>query len=382
LSGASTTASTLPTAAIGPRQLRVTRLGMGTVPLGGMLGHVDESDANAVVAQAFAVGVRHFDTAPQYGSGLAERRLGSSIRSLPRDEIVISTKVGRLLRRASFGRKVARTVRQSFTPGEGGPRILARNAARVVGRMTGRNHGFPLGYPFDTGERALEPFFDFSYDGVLRSVEASLKRLGVDRVDMLLIHDPDDHHREALDGAYRALDRLRADGSVRAIGVGMNHAAPLARFAREADFDCLLLAGRYTLLDQTGAEELLPLCAERGIPVLIGGVFNSGLLADPRPGISFDYHAVEDGSPWLQRALRMQVICERHGVPLAAAALQFPLAHPAIASVLCGVRSAPEIARDVELFQWPIPSEMWRELQESGELADALPVPDGPVTSR
>ena len=154
------------------------------------------------------------------------------------------------------------------------------------------------------------------------------------------------------------------------------------RFAHEAEFDCFLLAGRYTLLDQSGADELLPLCAERGIAVFVGGVFNSGLLADPRPGSSFDYHPVDGSSPWLQRALRLQSITARHQVPLAAAALQFPLAHPAVASVLCGVRSPQEIERNVELLRWPIPADLWLDLREAGELPGTLPTPDGGVSDR
>lgn len=287
-------------------------LGLGTAPLGGLYEAVDDETAQAVVERALSLGVRFFDTAPLYGSGLAERRLGSVLRGKPRDSLVVSTKVGRLLRPGSSG------------------------------------------WP---GAPPLEAYFDFSYDGALRSLEASLDRLGLDRVDIALVHDPDDHYEEALAGAFRALERLRDEGAVRAIGVGMNQAEMLCRFAREADPDCFLVAGRYTLLDRTAAAELLPMCEERGIAVIAGGVFNSGILAG---GTTFDYESAGRGV--VARVEHLRTVCERFGVPLAAAAVQFPGRHPAVSSVLVGCRSPAELDEDVRLLELELPAELWEEL--------------------
>jgi D-threo-aldose 1-dehydrogenase len=288
------------------------RLGLGTAPLGGLYESVDEQTAHGVVDRAWELGVRMFDTAPHYGSGLAERRLGTALRDRPRDEVIVSTKVGRLLR-----------------PG------------------TSAWHGAP----------ALESYFDFSYDAALRSLEESLERLGLDRVDVALVHDPDDHFDEALAGAYRALARLRDEGVVRAIGVGMNQSRLLCRFAREADSDCFLLAGRYTLLDRSGADELLPLCVERGIAVIAGGVFNSGVLAG---GDTYDYESAS--SDVLQRVEGLHAACAGWGAPLPAAALQFPLRHPAIATIVVGCRTPDEVAEDVRLLEQELPPALWQEL--------------------
>ena len=279
-----------------------------------------DDEAHRVVEAAWQAGIRFFDTAPLYGHGLAEQRLGAVLRAKPREEFVLATKVGRLLR--------------ADAPPEPGQAYK--------------------------GVPPVNPTYDFSYDGVMRSVEESLTRLGLDRVDVLHIHDPDEHFEEALAGAYRALDRLRAEGTIRAVGAGMNQAEMLVRFAREADFDCFLLAGRYTLLDRTGAAELLPLCVEKSIAIIAGGVFNSGILANPRPGTTFNY---QQAPPELvDRALRMEEICARHGVELKAAAIQFPLRHPAVASVLTGCRSVREVEENVRMFQAPIPSSLWDEL--------------------
>ena len=273
-----------------------------------------------MIEAAWNAGIRYFDTAPLYGYGLAERRLGSVLRTKPREEFVISTKVGRLLR--------------PDAPAEPGQ----------VFKDTPR----------------LNPVFDFSYEATMRSLEESLDRLGLDHVDVLLIHDPDQHFDEALRGAYRALDQLRAEGLVTAIGAGMNQADMLARFAREADFDCFLLAGRYTLLDRVGARELLPLCLERGVSVIAGGVFNSGILAEPGPNAHFNYTPAPP--ELIQRAHAIEAICERHGVDMKAAALQFPLRHPAVATVLTGCRSVSEMEENARLFQAAIPEELWDEL--------------------
>lgn len=300
---------------LGRTDLEVTRLGLGTAPLGGLYRDVSDEEAAALLEAAWTAGLRFYDTAPLYGHGLAERRLGAAVRSRPRDELVLATKVGRLLR------------------------------------------GDPPG-----------PVFDFSADGALRSLEESLERLGVDRVDVLHVHDPDDHHDEALAGAYRALDGLRREGRIGAVGAGMNQWQMLARFGREAAFDCFLLAGRFTLLDQSGLDELLPLCVERGIGVIAGGTFNSGILADPRPGAPYDYRPAPP--ELVERARRLGAVCERHGVPLAAAAIQFPLRHPAVAAVVVGARSAAELEEDLRLFRWEVPAALWADLGGQGLVRD------------
>jgi D-threo-aldose 1-dehydrogenase len=282
-------------------------LGLGTAPLAGLYEAVDEETAYAVVARAWELGMRYFDTAPYYGFGLAERRLGATLRGKPREEFVVSTKVGRLL----------------------GPRASDWRGS----------------------------YFDFSYDGAVRSLEESLERLGLDHVDVALIHDPDDHYDEALAGAYQALARLRDELVVRAIGVGMNQTKMLCRFACEADPDCFLVAGRYTLLDRSAAEELLPLCEEKGIAVVAGGVFNSGVLAG---GATFDYEAAP--SDVVARVAELRATCARHGVPLAAAAVQFPRRHPAVANVLVGCRTAGEVEEDMRLFELSLPATLWAEL--------------------
>ncbi|MFG2146646.1 aldo/keto reductase [Streptomyces sp. NPDC048696] len=313
--------------------MRVTKLGgsgclvsvlaLGTAGLGNLLGEVSDADARGAVDAAWDVGVRYFDTAPHYGLGLSERRLGEALRGRPRDAYSVSTKVGRVL--------------------EPAPQPYGDDLAE----------GFAV--PATHRRR-----WDFSADGVLRSIEDSLWRLGLDRVDVVYLHDPDDHGEQALREAYPALERLRAQGVVRAIGAGMNQAAMLARFVRDTDVDAVLCAGRYSLLDRRAAEELLPEAAARGKSVVVGGVFNSGLLADPRPGATFDYTAAPPGL--LDRALRLKAVCERHGVPLRAAALAFPLRHPAVASVLVGARSAAEVRDAAALFARPVPDALWEEL--------------------
>jgi len=304
---------------LGRSRVEVSRLSLGTAPLGGMFSHVEDEEAARVVRRAVELGVAYVDTAPQYGHGTSERRVGAALRELDRSTYVLSTKVGRLI--------VAR---------EGG----------------------------DTGIFADAPpsdaVFDFSRDGVLRSFAASLERLGVDRVDVLYVHDPDDHEEEALSSAYAAVRELRDEGTVGAIGVGMNQSRIPTRFVREREVDCVLLAGRYTLLDRSGAEDLLPACLETGVSVVIGGVFNSGVLATPRPGATYDYAAAPPQV--VARAQELDGICREHGVPLKAAALQFPLRHPAIASILTGARSVAELEENVALLDVPVPAALWAAL--------------------
>ena len=318
---------------LGRTPLSVTRFGLGSAPLAGLFEEVDEDQALRVVERAWEAGIRFFDTAPLYGYGLAELRLGRVLRHLPRDEFTLATKVGRLLR--------------ADAPPEPGQVF----------------RGVP----------PVNPVFDFSYDGVMRSVEESLERLGLSRIDILHIHDPDDHHEEALSGAYRALAKLRSDGVIKAVGAGMNQSEMLARIAREGDFDCFLLAGRYTLLEQGAIEELLPLCLERGIAIIAGGVYNSGILADPKPGAHYNYKAAP--APLLERAQRLREVCARHRIPLKAAAVQFPLGHPAVPTVVVGCRSVAQLDETLEMFEIDIPPALWQDLKSEGLLQATVPTP-------
>jgi D-threo-aldose 1-dehydrogenase len=319
-------------ARLGSSEVAVTRLGFGAAPIGNLFSAVADADAAGAVDAAWDAGVRFFDTAPLYGHGLSEQRLGAALRARPRDELVLATKVGRLL------------VRDVATSDDG-----------FVDTP-------PVGW-----------VFDFSSDATLRSLDESLVRLGTDRVDVLHVHDPDAHADDALRGAFPALRRLREQGVVRAIGAGMNRATLLARFVREAGVDCVLLAGRYTLLEQTALGELLPLCAERGVSVIAGGVFNSGLLADPSPRATYDYQPAPPAL--VERARRLARVCARHGVDLKAAALRFPLAHPAVACVLTGARSAAEMLENARLLASPIPLALWDDLRRERLVDDAAPTP-------
>ncbi len=293
-------------------------LSFGCAPIGGLFEPVGDAQALATLQHAWDGGIRFFDTAPLYGLGLAERRLGAFLKDKPRDDYVVSTKVGRIIRDGVPGADLA---------------AWTENRDKV----------------FD---------FDFSYDGVMRSVEDSLERLDLDRVDMLLIHDPDDHHDEAIAGAYQALDLLRHEGTIAALGAGMNQTAMPARFAREGRFDCFLVAGRYTLLDRSAADELLGVCEEQQISIIAGGVFNSGVLAG---GDTYDYAPVSD--ELRTRVRYLSDVCFRFGVPLKAAALQFPYRYPLVASVLSGARSPEEIDENLRLFDMELPVEIWDALE-------------------
>jgi D-threo-aldose 1-dehydrogenase len=327
----------VPTVALGRGGLRVSALALGTAPLGNLYAPVAEEDAAATVGSALEAGLTYVDTAPHYGLGLAERRLGRLLAGVPRDRFVVSTKVGRLVR--------------PLAPGE-----------------TADPEGFADSPP-------ARRVWDLSGDGVRRSLEESLERLGLDRVDILLLHDPDDHEREAYEQAFPALIELRDQGVVTAIGAGMNQAEMLTRFVRDLDIDVVLVAGRYSLLDQRALAELLPTCAARGTAVVVGGVFNSGLLADPRPGATFDYAPAPP--ELVDRAARLAEVCARHGTPLRAAALAFPFGHPAVTSVLVGARSAAEVQDAVACFEWPVPGELWADLVATGLLPADVPNPAG-----
>ncbi|MER5527876.1 aldo/keto reductase [Streptomyces sp. NPDC002677] len=320
---------------LGRSGVRVSPLGLGAAVIGNLYTEVSDQQAHDTVTAAWQRGIRYFDTAPHYGLGLSERRLGEALREYDRDSYALSTKVGRRLE-----------------PGPGDGDDLA--------------HGFAVP---DTYRRV----WDFSADGIRRTLEASLERLGLDRVDVVYLHDPDDHAEQAFREGYPALEKLRAEGVVGAIGAGMNQTAMLTRFVRDTDIDVVLCAGRYTLLDQSALADLLPAAEERGTSVVIGGAFNSGLLADPRPAATYNYAQVSD--ELLARALRLKALAERHGSTLRAAALAFCAAHPAVASVLVGARSAAEIADGAEQFATPVPAVFWQELRDSGLLRADTPLP-------
>jgi D-threo-aldose 1-dehydrogenase len=326
-------------AVVGKTNLSVPRIGVGTAPLGNMFRAHTDAEADAVLASAVAHGLRYFDTAPLYGHGLAEQRVGRAVAGLPRDEVIVSTKVGRLLRADA-------------------PRDESQ---------------FYLGEPFYKDLPPVGPVWDFSYDGIMTSVEESYRRTGLDRFDVLLLHDPDDHLAAASTTAYEALADLRSSGTTRAIGAGMNQAPALARLVKACDLDVLLVAGRYTLFDQEAMDELLPLCEERTVSIVVGGVFNSGILIDPLPGARYNY--VPASPAELARAQRIKALCGRYNVPLPAAALQFPFAHPRVCTVLLGFRSIDQLEKNLEWLDVPIPTELWTDLKDSGLLRDDAPTP-------
>ena len=220
---------------------------------------------------------------------------------------------------------------------------------------------------------AVQVVYDYSGEGVRRSIEASLERLAVERIDIAYIHDPEDHWADAIGGAYPALRQLRGEGVLGAIGVGMKQAEMLGRFVREADLDVVMVAGRYTLLDQVALDELLPICVERGIAIIAAGVYNSGILADPKSGARYNYAAAPQ--PLLERARKIRAVCDSHGVPLKAAALQFPLGHPSVSCVVVGCRSVDQLDESIRMFEIDIPPALWQELKAKGLLRDDAPTP-------
>jgi D-threo-aldose 1-dehydrogenase len=335
---------------IGRYSLEVTQMGMGGAALGNLYTVVEEDGAAETIASAYGAGIRYFDTAPSYGYGRSENRLGLEFSRYDRDELVISTKVGYSL--------VPRTAEE------------------------------PPESPF-VDVPPLDKAFDFSRDAVLRSVEESLKRLRTDRIDILFIHDPDEgisiqpdfdnpyaisHFSEVMDQVYPALDELRAQKAVKAIGVAMNQWQMLYDFAVEGNFDCFLLAGRYTLLEQQPARKFLPRCEEKGIRVVIGGPYNSGILATG--AVEGAYYNYLPATPEvMERTRRIQEVCARHDIPLQSAALQFPFGHPCIASVIPGARSTAEIDANVAFFEEEIPVDFWRELRDLSLIAAEAPLP-------
>jgi D-threo-aldose 1-dehydrogenase len=312
------------------------KLGLGGAQLGNLYHAMSDENARAIVDTAWDRGIRYFDTAPHYGLGLSERRLGAALAARPRDEYAISTKVGRLL---------------VDNPGGAGERDT---------------EGFDV-------PRTIVRRRDYSRDGVLRSLEASLGRLGLDRVDLAFVHDPEDYVDAALAGALPALAELRDQGVLRGIGLGMNFDAVLAELVRRADVDTVMIAGRYTLLEQPALDTLLPLCEERGVRVLAAGVFNSGLLATHQPGDKYNY--ADAPAELVARARRIAAVCERHGVELPHAAIALPAAHPAVDGVVLGAGSPGQVNANVDRAAVPVPSALWPDLVAEGLLRADAPLP-------
>ncbi|MGW1788652.1 aldo/keto reductase [Streptomyces tubercidicus] len=324
----------------GPRELgrtgaTVPPLGLGCAPLGNLYRAMPEAQAREVVRTALATGSRYFDTAPHYGVGLSEERLGRALRGHDRATYTLSTKVGRRLRPLAPGERAA---------GEGFVDTPARARVR-----------------------------DLSRDGIRATLEASLTRLGVDAVDIVYLHDVEDQLREVYETGFPALAELRAQGVARAVGFGMNHSDVAARLVADLDVDVVLCAGRWTLLERTALDDLLPVCARRGTSVVVGGVYNSGLLADPTPGAPYNYAPAP--APVLDRARQLAAVCAEFDVPLKAAALRFPFGHPAVAAAVVGAAAPDEMAENARLFTHHIPDALWHTLVARGLLDADLPLP-------
>ena len=297
--------TSLDTSKIGKTDISVTRIGMGGAPLGGL----DSKTARKTLEYAYEQGIRYFDTAPLYGSGLSEIHNGEFLSTLKRTDFVLSSKVGRLI-----------------VPGQDIP-------------------------------------FNYTKDGILRSIDESLTRLNLDSIDIVLIHDPDDHYSTALNEAFPTLAKLREEGVVKAIGAGMNQWEMLRRFAEDADFDCFLVVGRYTLLDHSALQELMPLCLEKDISLILGGPYNSGILASDLDSKSTYFY---DPSPFevIERAKEIKQVCDRHQIPLKAAAIQFGLMHRSVAATIPGPRSPEEIKDNIAMASIKIDSDLWKELKQ------------------
>lgn len=340
----------LPERSIGTTGLEITELGFGGASLGNLYRAVSDAAAAETVHATLDAGIRYFDTAPYYGMGLSERRLGDCLRALDRDKFVLSSKVGRLLK----------------------PRPEHRGADERCGFMT------PM--PF-------EPVYDYGYDGILRSFEDSLQRLGLARIDILFVHDIGEathgaanaaHFRDLESGGYRALEELRTSGAIGAIGLGVNEWQVCEAAMEHGDYDCFLLAGRYTLLEQEALDSFIPKCQAAGATLIIGGAYNSGILATgTRAGRPLYYNYAPASDAIVERVRRIEEVCDAHEVPLAAAALQFPLAHPVTASVIPGLGNPQRIAQTFDLYREAIPGGFWSDLKAAGLVRADAPMPGG-----
>lgn len=316
----------------------VTGLGLGTAQLGNLGRVTTDEEAHGAVARAWERGIRYLDTAPSYGLGLSERRLGALLAAYPREECTVSTKVGRRL--------VPSPERAHLRDDEG------------------------FDVPADTRRE-----WDLTRDGIRRSIEESLERTGLDRIDIAYLHDPDHVGDEAVATALPALVELRDEGVLGAVGAGMNQSAMLARFVRETDVDVVMLAGRYTLLEQGALADLLPLAVERSVAVVAAAPYNSGILARPRPEPGAHHNYAPADAALVERAHAIADVCERHGVTLPDAALAFPAAHPAVVSVVVGARTAAQVDDAVDRFRTHVPADVWSELREAGLLDPSAPTP-------
>ena len=333
---------------LGRSDVMLPQFGFGGAPIGELFTRVSESDAQATLDAAWDAGVRYYDTAPWYGRGQSEHRIGRNLYRRPRKEVILSTKVGRILR--------APTHPEGFDRG------------------------------IWSGGLSFDIRWDYSYDGVMRACEDSLQRLGMNRIDILIVHDLDWwHHRtdakvdaylaQLATGGIRALEELKAHGLIRAIGAGVNELGTIPRFLDIVELDFFMLALRYTLGEQDTLEREIPLCEERGVGFVIAAVFNSGLYATgPVPGAKYNYADPTAGQ--LDRVGRIEAVCRRHGVPLAAAALQFPLHHPLVASVIPGAFKPEHVTRNLDLMRLDIPAALWSELKDEALIRKDAPTPE------
>ena len=341
--------TTLKRRKVGRTKLEVTELGLGGAPMGGFRATISDAEAVKLTDDGYDAGIRYFDTSPYYGYGRSELRMGAALREKPRDSYVLSTKIGRVMHAMKPGEKPPADFRENGLPG-------------------------------------FAPVYDYTYDGVMRSLEHSHMRLGLQKIDIALIHDVDfwttkdravleERFRTVMDSGYRALDELRRAGIIGAIGVGINEADTSTRFVKAGDFDCMLLAGRYTLLEQGALEEFLPECTKRHVSVILGGPYNSGILTGGvKPGATHDYVAAP--AALIEKAQKIEAVCTRHGVPLGAAAMQFPLFHPAFCAVIPGALSTAEVKQNVSHMSVRIPVELWSELKREQLLDPAAPTPN------